>query len=139
VDQSPVCASQFFYRVYAYNQNGNSSYSNIASTGLIDCSPPAPLTDIRVLPSISSITLDWQTTNNDITYVVQIQDELSRMMALDQGLEISQLPYTISGLEKGHTYIITITATNDFGTLVNDPIIVDLPEFAIFLPLTSKN
>ncbi len=139
MDESPVCGGQYFYRVYAYNQNGNSGYSNIATTGLIDCSPPAPLTDIRVLPSISSITLDWQTTNDNTTYLVQVQDGLTQTMALDQGLEISQLPYTISGLEKGHSYIITITATNDFGTLVNDPIIVDLPEFAIFLPLTSKN
>ncbi len=138
VDQSPVCGSQFFYRVYAYNQNGNSSYSNIATTGLIDCSPPAPLTDIRVLPSISSITLDWQTSNNDVTYVVQIQDELSRMMALDQGLEINQLPITLSGLEKGTTYIITITATNDFGTTVNDPITVKTMSEVVYLPLTSK-
>ncbi|PKO08457.1 MAG: hypothetical protein CVU40_15380 [Chloroflexi bacterium HGW-Chloroflexi-2] len=138
VDQSPVCASQFFYRVYAYNQNGNSSYSNIASTGLIDCSPPAPLTDIRVLPSISSITLDWQTTNDNITYLVQIQDELSRMMALDQGLEINQLPITLAGLEKGTTYIITITATNEFGTTVNDPITVQTMREVIYLPLTSK-
>jgi len=138
VDESPVCGSQFFYRVYAYNQNGNSSYSNIATTGLIDCSPPAPLTDIKVLPSISSITLDWQTTNDNITYLVQVQDELTRSMALDQGLEISQLPITLSGLEKGTTYIITITATNDFGTTVNEPITVQTMSEVIYLPLTSK-
>jgi hypothetical protein len=138
LDQSPVCGGQFFYRVYAYNQNGNSAFSNIATTGLIDCSPPPPLTDIKVLPSISSITLDWQTTNDNITYLVQVQDELTQTMALDQGLEISQLPITLSGLEKGTTYIITITATNDFGTTVNDPITVKTMSEVIYLPLTSK-
>lgn len=138
VDQSPVCGGQYFYRVYAYNQNGNSAYSNIATTGLIDCSPPAPLTDIKVLPSISSITLNWQTTNDNITYVVQVQDELTHSMALDQGLEISQLPITLTGLEKGTTYIITITATNDFGTTVNEPITVQTMSEVIYLPLTSK-
>lgn len=138
VDEIPVCGGQYFYRVYAYNQNGNSSYSNIATTGLIDCSPPPPLTDVKVLPSISSITLDWQTTNDNITYLVQIQDELTQTMTLDQGLEISQLPITLSGLEKGTTYIITITATNDFGTTVNDPITVQTMSEVVYLPLTSK-
>lgn len=138
VDEIPVCGGQYFYRVYAYNQNGNSAYSNIATTGLIDCSPPPPLTDIKVLPSISSITLDWQTTNDNITYLVQIQDELTQTMTLDQGLEISQLPITLSGLEKGTTYIITITATNDFGTTVNDPITVQTMSEVVYLPLTSK-
>lgn len=138
VDESPVCGGQYFYRVYAYNQNGNSAYSNIATTGLIDCSPPPPLTDIKVMPSISSITLDWQTTNDNITYLVQIQDELTHTMSLDQGLEISQLPITLSGLERGTTYIITITATNDFGTTVNDPITVKTMSEVVYLPLTSK-
>ena len=138
VDQSLVCGGQFFYRVYAYNQNGNSSYSNLATTGLMNCSPPPPLTEISVFPSISSITLDWQTTDNNVTYVVQIQDELTRTMAMDQGLEISQLPITLTGLEKGTTYIITITATNDFGTTVNDPITVHTMSAVVYLPLTSK-
>ena len=137
-DLIPACGSQFFYRVYAYNQNGNSDYSNVATTGLINCSPPDPLTEIRVSSSISSITLDWQSIDEDITYAVQIQDELTHSMAFDQGFEISQLPITLSGLERGTTYIITITATNDFGTTVNDPITVTTMTEVVYLPLTVK-
>ena len=137
-DQSPACGSQFFYRVYAYNQNGNSDFSNVATTGLINCNPPAKLTDIRVSSSISSITLDWQSIDDDITYIIQIQDELTHSMAFDQAFEINQLPITLSGLERGTTYIITITATNDFGTTNNDPITVTTMKEAIYLPLTVK-
>ena len=59
-------------------------------------------------------------------------------MALDQGLEISQLPIQISGLERGTTYIITITAINDFGSTINDPITVKTMSEVVYLPLTAK-
>ncbi len=138
IDQSPVCGGQFYYRVNAYNQNGNSDFSNIATTGLINCNPPAPITDIKIFSLISSITLDWRSTDGDITYIIQIEDELTHTMALDQGLEISQLPIQISGLERGTTYIITITAINDFGSTINDPFTVKTMSEVVYLPLTAK-
>ncbi len=137
-DQRPVCGGQFFYRVYAYNQNGNSTFSNIASTGVINCNPPDPITDIKIFSSISSITLDWISNDSDIKYLIQIQEEANRPLVLDTGFEINQLPVTLSGLERGTTYIITITATNDFGVTVNDPVIVDTMSEVVYLPLTVR-
>lgn len=138
VDERPACGGQFFYRVYAYNQNGNSAFSNIATTGVINCSPPAPITDMKVFSSIASITLDWSSYDGDTTYSIQIQDELTHSMIFDQGFEISQVPVTLSGLERGTTYIITITATNDFGVTTNNPFSVITMKEAIYLPLTVR-
>jgi len=137
-DKTLACGEQFFYRVYAYNPNGNSAYSNVATTGLMNCNPPAPLTDIKVLSSISSITLDWQSDNTSTSYLVQIEDELTHTMAMDPGLEVSQLPIVLSGLAKGTTYIITIIATNEFGTTVNEPITIKTMTEVVYLPLTAK-
>jgi hypothetical protein len=60
-------------------------------------------------------------------------------LALDPGFDVTQIPFTINGLEKGNIYNITITAINEFDVTINGPYIVDLPDFAIFLPLTTKN
>jgi hypothetical protein len=138
-DKSITCGYEFSYRVYAYNSNGNSAFSNIANTGVFTCSPPPPLTNIKIYSTISSITMDWTASSTNTTYTIEIQDELTKSMALDQGLEFSQLPYTITGLEKDTTYFVIISATNEFGTTINDPITVKTAGFQIFLPLTTKN
>ncbi|MDO9087485.1 MAG: M12 family metallo-peptidase [Anaerolineaceae bacterium] len=135
-DTSINCENSFAYRVYSYNQNGNSPYSNVTN---FSCAPPLPITDIKIYSSISSITLDWTASFTNTTYTIEIQDELTKSMALDQGLEFSQLPYTINGLEKDTTYFVIISATNEFGTTINDPITVKTAGFQIFLPLTTKN
>jgi len=83
--------------------------------------------------------MDWTASSTNTTYTIEIQDELTKSMALDQGLEFSQLPYTITGLEKDTTYFVIISATNEFGTTINDPITVKTAGFQIFLPLTTKN
>ena len=133
------CGSEFSYRVYAFNQNGSSNYSNLASTGVMNCTPPEPLKDIQVISSVSSITLNWTLPISNTTYLINLVDEVSRAAAYDQGLEITQLPFTLSGLERSTTYIITITAVNEFGTYVNDPISITTKSNVLFLPLTTKN
>ena len=134
-----VCGNEYTYRVYAYNQNGNSAYSNIATTGIISCTPPAPITDLKIYSSTSSVTLDWTADSENTRYEVQIIDDMTKTMALDSGLDVTQIPFTINGLEKGVTYSITIIATNEYGTTENDPISVTTSAYAIFLPLTTKN
>jgi hypothetical protein len=134
-----VCGNDYSYRVYAYNQNGNSVYSNIATTGVFTCSAPAPITDLKIYSSTSSVTLDWTADNENTSYEVQIVDNMTKTLALDSGLDVTQIPFTINGLEKGITYTITIFATNEFGTTMNDPVSVTTSPYAIFLPLTTKN
>ncbi len=137
-----VCGNEYSYRVYAYNQNGNSIYSNIATTGIFSCAAPAPITDLKIYSSTSSVTLDWTADSESTNYEILIVDNLTKTMALDSGLDVTQIPFTITGLEKGATYTVTITATNliapDYQT-TNGPYIIDLPDYAIFLPLTTKN
>lgn len=100
---------------------------------------PAPITNLKVSSSTNSITLDWTADTTTTSYEVQISNELSKTVALDLGLDVTQIPYTINGLEKGVTYSITIISINDFGSTVNDPISVTTSAYAIFLPLTTKN
>jgi len=137
-----VCGNEYSYRVYAYNQNGNSIYSNIATTGIFSCAAPAPITDLKIYSSTSSVTLDWTADSESTNYEILIVDNLTKTMVLDSGLDVTQIPFTITGLEKGATYTVTITATNliapDYQT-TNGPYIIDLPDYAIFLPLTTKN
>lgn len=138
-DTNEVCGNDFSYRVYAYNENGNSTYSNIATTGVFTCSAPPPISDLKISSSTSSITLDWTADSSDTQYQVQITEDLTKTLALDPGFDVTQIPFTINGLEKGNIYNITITAINEFDVTINGPYIVDLPDFAIFLPLTTKN
>ncbi len=100
---------------------------------------PAPITNLKVFSSTNSITLDWTADITTTSYEVQISNELAKTVALDSSLDITQIPYTINGLERGVTYSITIISINDFGSTVNDPIRVTTPSHAIFLPLTTKN
>ncbi len=139
IDSGLECGSEFSYRVYAFNQNGNSEYSNLTSTGVLTCTPPEPLSNIQVISSISSITLNWTLPASDTTYMINIVDEVAKATAYDQGFEITQLPFTLSGLEKATTYIITITAINQYGTYVNEPLTVQTMSNVLFLPFTVKN
>lgn len=139
VDGSEVCDKDYSYRVYAYNQNGNSGYSNVANTGVFVCSAPEKITDLKVYSTVNSVTLDWTANIENTTYEVIVVEEITKTMALDTGFEINQIPFTISGLAKDSTYEITIIATNDFGQTINDPITVKTAGFQIFLPLTTKN
>jgi hypothetical protein len=134
-----VCGNEYSYRVYAYNQNGNSIYSNIATTGVFSCTAPAKITDLKVYSSTNSITLDWTSDSESTTYEIVIVDEMVKIMSFDSGFDVTQIPFTINGLEKGVTYTITIFATNEFGTTMNDPVTVTTSPYAIFLPLTTKN
>ena len=135
IDQSLVCDTTYAYKVYAYNQYGNSAYSNISS---FSCAPPEPITDIKVFSTVSSITLNWSPGTINTTYIIELLDDQTKSLSLDQGLEISELPYTLSGLQRDTTYTIKITSINEFGTLENDPITVKTLPFAIYLPLTQK-
>ncbi|HSM24609.1 MAG TPA: M12 family metallo-peptidase [Anaerolineaceae bacterium] len=137
--QSDLCSKNFSYRVYAYNQNGNSAFSNIATTGVFLCTEPAKITDLKVYTSTSSITLDWTPDSYNTQYKVEISSDLTKSMVFDAGLDVTQIPFTISGLEKGATYILTITGTNDYGEISNGPIYATTSKYAIFLPLTTKN
>jgi hypothetical protein len=134
-DTTISCDNTFAYRVYSYNQYGNSPYSNVTT---FSCAPPPPITDIKISSSISSITLDWSTTSINTTYTVEVQDQLTKSLALDSGMDFSQLPVTITGLEKGTAYLVIITAKNEYGTTVNEPIMVITASYQIFLPLTTK-
>jgi hypothetical protein len=135
-DTSTNCEYTYAYRVNSYNQYGNSPYSNITT---FSCAPPPPITDIKISSSISSITLDWSITTANTTYTIKVQNDLTKSLALDSGMDFSQLPVTITGLEKGTTYQVIITSSNEFGTTVNDPITVITACCQIFLPLTTKN
>jgi len=137
-DNQMICDQEFFYRVYAYNEFGNSSLSNVVSTGKITCTPPKPLTNIQVFRSIASITINWEMPSEPTTYELEINYETNPPLGYDQGIVIDQVPFTFTGLEKDTTYSITITATNQFGSYVNDPIVVKTMSQVIFLPLTFK-
>jgi hypothetical protein len=136
IDTSTNCEYTFTYRVYSYNQYGNSPYSNVTN---FSCAAPPPITEIKISSSISSITLDWSTTFINTTYTIEVQNDLTKSLALDSEMDFSQLPVTITGLEKDTTYQVIITAKNEFGTTINDPIMVKTAGFQIFLPLTTKN
>lgn len=138
-DNIDVCGNNFSYRVYAFNNNGNSAYSNTATTGLFSCSAPDPISDLKVFSSTNSITLDWSADTETTSYEIQVSNELTKPVSLDSGFDVTQIPFTITGLEKGVTYSITIISSNEFGSTINDPISVTTSAYAIFLPLTTKN
>lgn len=139
-DTTPACDTQFYYRVQSFNDNSASAFSNIASTGASTCSAPSFTEGVHAIPSTNSITLNWKVEGSNLKYIVNVHNTNDVVMAsLDEGMEVTQLPVTLNGLEKDTSYTITITASNEFGSVTSDPITVQTASNMVFLPLLIKN
>ena len=91
---------------------------------------PVPSIPTAVVSSVTSKTifLSWSVPNGSVvdSYEVLWERNLSGECAYEDsgGTTITDgsTSYNITGLEEGSSYIITVTATNMFGSVISDPV-----------------
>ncbi|MDD5512216.1 MAG: C25 family cysteine peptidase, partial [Candidatus Omnitrophica bacterium] len=92
----------YYYRINAYNGNGNSAYSNLASIATPDSGPVAPSNLSAVATSSSSINLTWQDNSTD-----------------EQGFNVERSLSATSGFVEIATVAAGIEIYNDQGLLAD--------------------
>ena len=80
-----------------------------------------------VSSTTQAISLSWSVPSGSVvnSYEVMWERETSRECP-DEGSTIiadGSTSFTITGLEEGSSYIITVTATNTAGTVISDPLV----------------
>ncbi|MDI6792863.1 MAG: fibronectin type III domain-containing protein, partial [bacterium] len=105
----------YFYRVRAYNQVGNSAYSNEAANVTWDI-PPSPPTDLKttVVDSVS-VDLKWQdNSDNETGFKIEKKKEGKIWFLIgDVGEDIKT--YSDLNIEPGAVYYYRVMAYNQFG------------------------
>ncbi|MCP4137737.1 MAG: hypothetical protein GY754_42630 [bacterium] len=105
----------WFYRVRAYNDIGNSAYSNIADTTTPDVAPadPAGLTALAV--SASEITISWtDNSGNESGFRVERSPDGSAFTEITT-VAANATSYADSGLTPDTAWFYRVRAYNDIG------------------------
>jgi hypothetical protein len=111
----------FCFRIYAFNDAGDSSDSNIACKSLPDVPslPPVTLpttpTDLRAaLASAAVIRLEWNDVQDESQYLLERRlDNTTEMQII---LAADQTTFTDHNVEKSRTYCYRLAAVNRIGS-----------------------
>jgi transcriptional regulator CtsR len=109
----------YYYRVRAYNNVGNSDYSNEASATTLPPPPAAPILKSPASAStVSSLTprLEWNASSGAVSYGIQVSTSYSFTNLLVNETGITDLYYDIApGILKWNTtYYWRVNASNSF-------------------------
>nr|MDQ3805947.1 fibronectin type III domain-containing protein [Acidobacteriota bacterium] len=117
-DTGRPASTTFYYRVVAYNAEGNSADSNtVAATTFPPATvkPAAPTGLVAVALSGTQIRLTWadNSTNEDSFRIDRSADGVSFTQVFKTGANATT--HTDTGLTSGRTYFYRIRASNDAG------------------------
>jgi hypothetical protein len=116
-----VSNSEYWFKVVAYNNDGESAASNTVSAMTTADVPAAP-SDVQIFAiSKEGFEVQWK-DNSDVenSYRVDIrqQGDFSTLAELDANVE----SFTVTGLEKATTYTVRVAAINDTGESFSDEV-----------------
>jgi len=138
IDLNP--ATTYYYKILAYNNNGDSAWSNEASaeTAIMPSYAPQPPTNLVGLPDITQIELRWNDnsngTNQEDGFDVQKFDTSANNWIVVTSLDADITSYIHTGLTPSTTYIYRIRAYNANGESYSDSITVTITNPALIPP-----
>src|SRR5205823_2242893 len=108
----------YYFRVRAYNAQGNSDYSNVARDTTTPAGElPNPATDLTLTPNGDALELNWSWDDNGgCNFSLQRRDgESGQWIEFDFCPSDERRSDYIPNLQYGHTYYYRAIAYNDFG------------------------
>ncbi len=139
-DTNLPCEAVYFYRVRAWNDGGESAYSNIDQATTLIC-PPSPPDGLTALSWQSSqVNLAWNDrSDNEDGFVVE-----RSLNGVDGWQEIALLgsdtvAFTNGGLSCGETYFYRVYAHNQGGRSAYSNIINATTKEWLFLPWVARS
>jgi fibronectin type 3 domain-containing protein len=107
--------STYFYRVRAYNDNGNSAYSNEASAAASTTHPAAPTGLNAEAVSSSQINLSWtDASNNEAGFRIERSLDGNNWSQIAE-VAADTVSYVDTGLDGNTTYYYRVRAYNTVG------------------------
>ncbi|MDQ3259012.1 MAG: fibronectin type III domain-containing protein, partial [Acidobacteriota bacterium] len=101
-DMGLTAATQYYYRVRAYNAAGDSAYSDEANA-TTNGTPPAAPTGLTATPSNTQVTLAWAASTNATSYNVK-RATTAGGPYISAATGVTTTGYTNTGLANGTTY-----------------------------------
>ena len=107
----------FYYRVAAYNQNGNSGFSNTASATTAEVPPESPANLGAVAASATQIDLSWQdTSGNETGFKIERSPDGTAQWAEIAVSGANTTGYPDTSVSPGTTYYYRISSYNAAGS-----------------------
>jgi hypothetical protein len=108
--------TEYFYRVRAYNANGNSAFSNEASATTLLSAPAAPSGLTATAISNTRIDLAWtDNSNNEDGFKIEIKSGPSGTYTEIATISANATSYSSTGLEASSQYFYRVRAFNSVG------------------------
>ncbi len=112
-----VSSTTYYFRVYTYNEFGDSPYSNVVEL-LTPAGPPLAPSDLTAAaPTWRAVELAWIDNSNDETgFVLQRREDLQTMWDHVDSIATDEITYTNEGVVARKTYSYRIKAFSDAGS-----------------------
>ena len=116
-DTGLTSGTAYFYRVAAYNTNGNSDFSNTANATTDEVPPQSP-TNLNVASSTyTQIDLSWQdNSNNESGFTIERSDDANSWSIVADSLPANSTGYSDNTVSAGMTYYYRLFAFNSAGS-----------------------
>jgi predicted phage tail protein len=132
-------ASRYFYRVSAYNADGESAYSNVVTAMTPDVPPVQPSNLSALAVSKSQINLAWtdNSTNETGYQIERSTDGMNFVQVAALGANIAA--YSDAGLTASTTYCYRVRAVNSAGNSPYTSYIVSATTIAAAVPTAPSD
>ncbi|MCK4824892.1 fibronectin type III domain-containing protein, partial [bacterium] len=114
-DKTCSMGTTYYYRVRAYNEYGNSSYSN-TSSATIPTGPPEAPSHLRAIARFRTVTLKWHdNSSNEQVFKIERKSYPYIIWEEIDSVEPNITTYKDTGLPCDQTFYYRVRAYNEYG------------------------